>query len=223
MLSVQYERRLGKHWSFNNTFFYRKRSQIPLGNEFDQLAKKYSLGLTGVDFEHIFVDQAHLGVIGYSPELRYYFGERKNRWFLGLFGQFEKFDAIIPASMDATYQGQVIEISKVPISFDIRTSSGGILIGKQFMLAKNLYLDVVIIGPHIGTGNKVYALVQEDLLGQLNESDRQNLEASIYQRFDLNRKYYQVTVTEDKAEINAFRKVPYASIRGFGLNLGFYF
>ena len=214
---------LTPNWSFNSTFFYRKKSQIPLGTQFDKLAKKHSLGLTGVDFEYIFVDLAQIGVKGYSPEIRRYFGYKDNRWFVGLFGQFEDFDANIPASLEARYDGQIYTLDKVPINFDIRTISGGLLVGKQFRFGERLSLDLVIIGPHFGKARKVYAAVETSILSRLNEGDRLFLRDKIIERFRLSDEYFDVTVGDEKAEINAFKKVPYLGIRGVGLNVGFSF
>lgn len=223
LYSVQYERMLGSNFAFNNTFFYRPVKNIPFGTPADNVAKKHGLGVTGVDFEYIFVNLAQMGVKGYSPELRYYFGQKKNRAFIGFFGQFEDFDAIIPASLEVRYDGQTVELSKVPIAFDIRTLSGGILIGKQFKLGSRLSLDIVLIGPHLGKGQKVYASVEQSLLARLDESEKAYLKDKIIDRFKLNTDYYNVTVGDEKAEINAFKKVPYVGLRGLGFNLGWRF
>jgi hypothetical protein len=223
LYSVQYERMLGSNFSFNNTFFYRPLKSIPFGTTADKVAKKHGLGVTGVDFEYIFVDLAEMGVKGYSPELRYYFGKKKKRAFIGFFGQFEDFDAKIPASLEVQYDGQTVELSKVPIAFDIRTISGGILVGKQFNLGRRLSLDVVLIGPHLGKGQKVYATVEQSLLSRLDENEKNYLKGKIIDRFKLNTDYYSVTVGDEKAEINAFQKVPYVGLRGLGFNLGWRF
>lgn len=221
--SLQYERMLNSNLSFNNTFFYRPKTGIPLGTQLDKIAKKHGVGVTGVDFEYIFVDQSQIGVWGYSPELRYYFGKKKGRAFIGFFGHYENFDATIPASLEARYQDQYIELSKVPINFDIRTLSGGLLIGKQFRFGERIALDFVIFGPHLGKGNTVYAYVEQSLLSRLDESEKAYLEGKIIDRFKLSTEYYDVTVGDEKAEITAFKKVPYFGVRALGLNLGFYF
>ena len=223
LYALQYEHSLGSNWSFNNTFFYRPTQNIPFGTAADKVAKKHGLGFTGVDFEYIFVDQAKMGVKGYSPELRYYIGQKKNRAFLGFFGQIEDFDAVIPASLEVRYEGQIVELSKVPITFDIQTLSGGILIGKQFNFGQRITLDIVLIGPHLGKGQKVYAVVEQSLLSRLNENDKAYLKDKIINRFKLNTDFYDVHVSDDKAEINAFQKVPYVGIRGLGFNLGIRF
>lgn len=209
--------------SLNQTFYYRNRSSIPLGHQLDVLAKRYSLGLTGVDFEHINVDLSQIGVKGYSPELRFYLGKHKNPVFLGFFGQFERIDAIIPASFEMQYEGNNFLLEKVPINFDIRSSSGGILIGKKFNFTENIKLDVIIIGPHIGSAQKVYAVVEQELLNRLSDTDKDYMRAKIIERFNLSENYYNVSISDTKAEINAFRKVPYLGIRAVGLNLGFAF
>ena len=221
--AAQYERVLTKNLSLNTTVFYRPETSIPFGQEIDKIAKRHGLGITGVNFENLAIDLSQIGVKGFSPELRYYFGQRKNRTFVAAFGQYEKFDAIIPASLQARYQNQVVELSKVPIDFDIRTISGGLMIGRQWRPAKWLAVDFVLIGPHLGKGQKVYAVVQNPLLSRLDESDKEYLREKIIERFQLNEDYYEVSVADDKAEINAYRKVPYLGIRGFGVNLGVYF
>ncbi|MGR3809974.1 DUF3575 domain-containing protein [Jiulongibacter sp. NS-SX5] len=223
LYSLQYERMLGNHFSFNNTFFYRPVKSIPFGTQADQIAKKHGLGVTGVDFEYIFVDLAEMGVKGYSPELRYYFGEKKNRAFIGLFGQYDDFDAKIPASLEVRYDGNTVELSKVPITFDIVSLSGGILIGKQFNFGERITLDVVLIGPHIGKAQSVYAVVEQSLLSELDESEKNYLKGKIIDRFKLNTDYYDVTIGDTKAEINANQKVKYAGLRGLGFNFGFRF
>jgi hypothetical protein len=220
--SFQYERTLSANWAFNNTFFYRPQSAIPFGTEVDNLAKSRGLGITGVDFEHIFVDLAEIGVKGYSPELRYYLGAKKNRFFVGAFGQYEDFDAILPASLEATYDGQIGEI-RVPIVFDIRNLSGGILIGKQFNFGDRFHLDFVLIGPHFGKSSKVYAKVEQSLLSRLSDSDKEYLKDRIIERFKLSSTYYKVTVGNERAEITNVKKVPYLGIRGFGFNFGWRF
>ncbi|AWV98791.1 DUF3575 domain-containing protein [Arcticibacterium luteifluviistationis] len=223
IIAVQYERALGSNFSFNNSFIYRPEKSIPFGNEFDKLAKKHGLGITGVDFEYVFVNLAKIGVKSYSPELKYYFGDKRNRFFVSVFGQFEDFDALVPASLEAQYDGTVYTLDKVPINFDVKAISGGIMVGKQFKLGNRFVLDFVLIGPHFGAARTVYAKVETSILSRLEENDRRYLEDKIIDRFKLSESYFDVTVDEEKAEINAFKNVPYLGIRGFAFNLGMFF
>jgi hypothetical protein len=217
LYSVQLERKLSKHWSFNNTFFYREKSLIPLGDQIDNVAKKHGIGLTGIKFEYIFMNEAQLGVWGYSPEFRYYFGNKKHRLFLGGFGQFEKFDMSVPALLAATARGQFFDI-KAPIDFQFQTLSGGLLIGKQFKW-KRVGFDFVILGPHFGKANKFLADASTDLLQELNDQDRQYLRDKIIERFGLSGNYFNLTIDEQQALVTSKKPIPYFGIRGLGVNV----
>ncbi len=220
--ALQHEYRFSEHWSFNHTGFYRPKTGIIFGEQLDKLAKSRGLGITGVDFQYIFVNEAKIGVMGYSPELRYSFGKKRNKAFIGFFGQIEKYDTDLPALLLLQYQGDQVEV-KAPVSFDISTLSGGILVGKQFWLSKRLSLDIVLFGPHFGKANKVYASVEDSLLERLNDEDRNFLRDRVIERFKISEEYYNVTVQGSAAEITAIKKVPYLGIRGGGFNLGFNF
>ncbi len=220
--AVQHEYRFTDHLSFNHTLFYRPKSGIPFGTQLDKLAKSRGLGITGVDFKYIYVNEAKIGVKGYSPELRYYFGKKRSKAFLGGFAQFERYDTDLPAQLSVQYQSNIVEI-KAPVNFDIRTFSGGILIGKQFWFGNKVSLDFVLFGPHFGKASKVYAKVQDSLLERLNSMDQDYLKNKVIERFRLSETYYDVSVAGDKAEIINKQRVPYLGIRGGGLNLGINF
>ncbi|MCP9767572.1 DUF3575 domain-containing protein [Lacihabitans sp. LS3-19] len=221
LYSAQYERKIGDHFSFNNTFFYRQKSLIPLGVQVDSLAKRHGVGLTGIKFQYIYMNEARLGVKGYSPELRYYIGKKKNRTFISLIGQYEDFDMSVPASLAILYKGLVLD-AKVPVNFTFNTLSGGLLIGKQFQFNR-LGLDLVIIGPHYGTAKAFYGLAQTELLSQLSESEKVYLHDKIVERFGLSEKYFTLDINDTKAEIKSIKPIPYLGIRGFGVNLSYNF
>lgn len=223
IISVNYERALSSNLSFSNSFIYRPQKSIPFGEQFDKLAKKHGVGITGVDFEYIFVNLAQIGVKSYSPELKYYFGNKRNRFFVSVFGQYEDFDALVPASLEARYDGTVYTLDKVPISFDIKTISGGLMLGKQFKLGDRFVLDFILVGPHFGGTQNLYAKVETSILSRLDESDRTYLENKIIDRFKLSETYFDVTVGEERAEITAIKSVPYLGVRGFVFNLGVFF
>lgn len=219
--SVQYERVLTDHLAFNLTGFYRKQSGFLFSEQLDNLAKSRGLGITGVDFEYIFIDQAKIGVRGFSPELRYYIGNKPSRFFFSVFGQMEDFDMTVPALLKGMYHGQVFEFT-APVEFDIKTMSGGVLIGRQFRW-NNLGFDFVLIGPHLGRARDVKAEANSTLLGELNEEEKAYLRQSVIERFKLDEEFYGVSVGNEQADIKSVKKVPYFGIRGFGINLFYYF
>lgn len=219
--SVQYEFKISERLAFNNTFFYRPQQAIPFASQIDQLAKKRGLGITGVDFQYIFIDKAQIGISGYSPELRYYFKSKKNPWFIGGFALFEQIDMEVPASFLVRYENFFGNV-ELPVNFDINTFSGGILVGKKFVFNR-FSLDVVLIGPHIGTANKVNAEIDEPLLNRLSPSDQEFLRQGVIDRFKLDESYFNVGVSGEQAKVDTKQNVPYFGIRGFGLNLGYSF
>lgn len=221
LYSLQYERQLGSRLAFNNTFFYRPKTNIPFGGFIDDLAKKHGVGLTGIKFEYIFMDEAQVGVMGYSPELRYYLGKKKNRPFIGLFGMFEDFDMKVPALVGISKESHYYDV-KLPINFTFRTFSGGILVGKQFTWNR-VGLDVVFIGPHIGVADNFYAHGENDNLRGLSEEEKQFVKDQIRVRFGLKDRYFNMELNDDAAEIKSVRPVPYLGIRGLGFNLSYRF
>lgn len=219
--SLQYERLLTKKISFNNTFFYRQKSLIPFGNQVDTLVKRYGVGLTGIKFNYIFMDEAKVGVKGYSPELRFYLGKKKNRPFVALFGQYEDFDMAVPASLSVLYKGLIVDV-KTPVNFTFNTLSGGVLIGKQWKWNR-MGLDLVVIGPHFGKAKAFYAVAQTELLSKLSEDERMYLKDKIIERFGLSGQYFALDIAGEKAEIKSVNPIPYLGIRGLGVNLSYSF
>ena len=219
--SLQYERMLGKRISLNNTFFYRQKSLIPMGVRVDTLAKRHGVGLTGIKFQYIFMNEARVGVKGYSPELRFYLSKKKNRAFLSLFGQYELFDMSVPASLAVKYKNLIVDV-KTPVNFTFNTLSGGLLIGKQFRWNR-LGVDVVLIGPHYGKARAFYASAETELLSKLSTEEQQYLKDKITERFGLSEKYFALDITTSKAEIKSIKPVPYLGIRGLGVNLSYNF
>jgi hypothetical protein len=219
--SLQYERMLTKKISFNNTFFYRQKSLIPFGNQVDTLVKRYGVGLTGIKFNYIFMDEAKVGVKGYSPEFRFYLGKKKNRPFVALFGQYEDFEMAVPASLSVLYKGLIVDV-KTPINFTFNTLSGGVLIGKQWKWNR-MGLDLVVIGPHFGKAKAFYAVAQTELLSKLSEDERMYLKDKIIERFGLSGQYFALDIAGEKAEIKSVNPIPYLGIRGLGVNMSYSF
>lgn len=218
--SLQYERTLSPRWGFNNTIFYRPKSDIPFGGFIDEISKKHGVGLTGIKFDYIFMNEAQVGLKGYSPELRYYMGKNK-RVFLGAFGIYEEFDMKVPAMVRILKNSQFLEV-KLPVDFTFNTLSGGLLIGRSFQWNR-FGLDIVFVGPHIGKAQEFYAEGNNPNLVGLNEEEREYVKGAIKQRFGLRDKYFSLEMENDRAEIKSVRSVPFVGLRGLGFNLSYRF
>jgi hypothetical protein len=218
--SLQYERSLGSRFGFNNTFFFRPKSTIPFGKVIDDFSKKNGVGLTGIKFEHIFMNEAQVGLKGYSPELRYYMGKNR-KVFLGAFGLYEEFDMKVPAMIGVMKDNRYLEV-KLPIDFTFNTLSGGLLIGRSFTWNK-VGLDLVFVGPHIGKAHKFFAQGENSNLVGLNPDEKEFVKNAIKDRFGLRDKYFSMDMVDDAAEIRSIRSVPFFGIRGLGVNLSYRF
>lgn len=222
MLGLQYERKLNNHFSVNANVFIRPQSLIPFGVAIDSLAKQYGVGITGIKFKYIDINKAKVGVMGFSPEIKYYFGRSRHKNFIGIFAQSEFYNVIVPASLSVKYTGRIAEIT-TPINFSFNTITGGISIGKSFELSDRLSLDVVFIGPHIGKALNFNASVKSDISAKLSADDKLYLKDKIIERFGLYDKYFAVDVNADGAFIKSVRPVPYVSTRALGINLAYKF
>lgn len=222
LYSVQYERKVSEHWAFNNTVFYRQKSLIPFGLQIDSLAKRHGLNSIGIKFQYIFMNEARMGVFGYSPELRYYFGQNKNRFFVSAFGQYENFDMNVPISLAVKVKNLFLNDVRTPIDFNFQTLSGGLLIGKQFKWNR-CGLDFVIFGPHFGKARKFNAINTSDLFSEFSAEDLLYLESKIVDRFGFTEEYFSLEITNKKVEIKSIKPIPYFGIRGFGFNFYYTF
>lgn len=219
--SLQYERKLSENITFNNTFFFRPKNTIPFGDFIDDIAKEHGVGVTGIKFDYIYMDEAKLGLKGYSPELRWYMGKKQSRPFLGLFGMYEDFDMLVPALIPVSKDGRVLEV-KLPINFTFNTLSGGLLLGYQFNWNR-VGLDFVLVGPHFGRANDFYAAGENSAIQGLTDEEKDFLKEKVKERFGVTDKYFSLEVTDERAEIKSIRNIPYLGIRGFGLNLSYSF
>lgn len=217
LYSLQYEHAFSNYFALNNTVFYRPKLQIPFGETIDNLAKNHGVGLTGIRFDYIFMNKAHVGVKGYSPEFKFYLSKNNHRPFISLFGMYEHFDMRVPALINV----KNLEV-EIPINFTFKTLSGGLLIGYQFRWNR-VGLDFVLIGPHVGKAEDFYAQGKNSNIQGLTESEKRRLKAGIKDRFGLSEKYFDLTITDKSAEIISIRQVPYFGVRGLGLNLSLMF
>lgn len=221
LYSAQFETNASKRVSFLLTGFYRQESAIPFATEIDNLAKTRGLGITGVNFEYIFIDQAKIGMKGVSPEFRIYLSKKKHPAFVGLFGQYTDIDMIVPASLPINARGQSVELI-TPIDFKIQSITGGLLVGKSFRFGR-IGVDAVIIGGQIGRAYNLNATVSQSLISVLDDEEKESLRQGVIDRFGIDESYYNTEVNDSGATLNERRRVPFFGIRGAGLNLAYYF
>ncbi len=221
LYSAQVEINASKRVSFVLTGFYRQEKAIPFAQKVDNLAKNRGLGITGVDFKYIFVDQAQIGTKGVSPEFRLYLSKRKHPTFIGIFGQYTDIDMLVPASLPVVFRGQFAEII-TPIDFKIQSITGGLLLGKSFRFGR-IGVDAVLIGGQAGKAYNLDATVSQSLIDRLNDDEKESLRQGVIRRFGIDETYYDTKIVDGGATLNEKRRVPFFGIRGAGLNLAYYF
>ncbi len=217
--SIQYERMLHPLWSVTGTFFGRFKSDVPLGSTLNSLANRYGESIIGVNFEYIQVDRSQIGLVGFSPEIRRYFGKKNTRFFLSGFYQYENLDLTVPADLVIQLNEQFYN-SIIPVSFDVKTSSFGLLPGIQFRKGR-WGVDWTILGPRTGHATYLQANAQQSLLNRLSDEEKQFLIQGVKERFKLSDEYFLVGIEGSNANISAIKRVPYWLVRGFGVNVSY--
>jgi hypothetical protein len=215
---LQYEYRINKSLAFNSTFFYRGQSLIPFANTIDKFGKNEGIGLTGIKFNYIFLNEAQLGLAGLSPELKFYLG-KKNSFFLGAFGMYSNYKLNVPASLPVRYNGQILEVI-TPVNIRFSSYSGGLNIGWKIG-KKRLFCDLVLMGPHFGKAGNFLADVKNENFSRLNNEDLGYLKEKIEERFGVSPEYFETSVAQNGAEIRSIKKIPFIGIRGLGVNIGY--
>lgn len=109
-----------------------------------------------------------------TPEVRFYLGQGVFRGFyLAPFVSYAKYNVESPIVVDVP---QLNTTESILFQGDIKTITGGLMVGAQWKLSKLVYFDWWIAGPHFGhsTGKLVgkktlNALEQQELRGQLSD------------------------------------------------------
>lgn len=202
-ISLQYERAVAKKVSVAGTFRYMPTGSIPFKSTFITIADD-------PDTERQ-LNNLKVGNIAFMPEVRFYFSRKGayRGFYLGLFGNLARYSADVPLEYDDA------GITKtIPMSGNITTITGGLMIGSQFRLGGPVYLDWWILGPNYGTSNG-------SLSGKksMSPSEQQSLRDELAD-VDIPMTKFTYTVDANGAVMDI--KGPWAGIRA-GINIGIRF
>lgn len=140
--TLQYERAIAKKITIAATFRYMPSGNIPLKSTFIKLADD-------PDTERQ-INNLNVGNKAFMPEVRFYLGKKGafRGFYLGPFASIASYDA------DLLFEYDDNAVTKtIPMAGKISTVTGGLMIGSQFTLGKNIYLDWWMLGPNYGTSN----------------------------------------------------------------------
>lgn len=141
-VSLQYERAVARKVTVAATVRYMPSGNIPFKNTFKQLADDPDTEKQLDDFK--------VGNFAIMPEVRYYFSKKGayRGFYTGLYANLTKFNTTLPFQYESSSVNKTI-----PMSGNITTITGGIMLGAQFKLGGRIYLDWWILGPAYGTSN----------------------------------------------------------------------
>jgi len=166
--SFQYERAIGTRTSIAIGFRTMPKSGLPFKSKLEDLADDGDIEARRT------IRDSKLSNFAITPEFRYYFGKGVFQGFyVAPFASFAKYSVESPFEVDVP---QFNYKQNIVFQGDIKTITGGIMIGAQWRMSKLVYLDWWIMGPHFGsstgklTGKQTLnAFEQEELRGQLSD------------------------------------------------------
>ena len=205
--SLQYERVLSKTVSVALTYRTMPTTFVPF--------KSVVLNAVGdnQDTKDI-IDQTKLSNYALTPEVRFYLGKGYGKGFyLAPYYRYVKFTT---NQVPVNYEVIAGMKKSVTLSGDLTANTGGLLLGAQWLLGKNLCLDWWIIGAHYGSGNGNFTGIPGTPLTPAEQQEvRRQLED-----IDIPLTHKKVTVTANNVSVNL--DGPFGGLRG-GISLGFRF
>jgi hypothetical protein len=204
-ISLEYERAIGKRTSLAANVHFIPFGKLPFQNTFKDLGNN----------SDVQYDQFKLGSFGIVPQLRYYVGKKGalHGFYIGPFFSYNNYKMNLPIKYTSG------TTTKTGI-FDgkLNTITGGLQIGAQFSLGKNVVLDWWIFGPNYGSASGTLTFTTA-----LTNQEKTDLQADLDQlKADapLNT-IKSATATNSGASIVA--KGPWGGLRGLGFSFGFRF
>jgi hypothetical protein len=201
-ISVEYERAIGKKTSISLNVHTIPFGKLPFQSIFKDIT----------DNSDVKYDQFKLGSFGVVPELRFYLGKKGalHGFYIGPFVTYNTYKMNLPISYSSG------TTTKTGI-FDgkLNAVTGGLQIGSQFSLGKNVVLDWWIFGPNYGSANGTLTFAATLTASEQSDLDQTIKDLKDDLPFDAIKSY---SVSSTGAVVNV--KGPWGGLRGLGLSLG---
>jgi hypothetical protein len=205
--SFQYERVLQKNISLALGIRFMPEGNLPFKNSLNDAANGDR------DVENA-INNAQLSNFSITPEFRFYVGKKGygRGFYLAPYYRFASFNV---SSIPIEYNGGT-GTKSINLAGDMKTHSGGLMLGAQWFLGKSVTLDWWILGAHYGAGKGSLFGTPSTPFTQLEQNDiRQTIED-----IDLPVGNIKAEVTSTSAK--AIFDGPWAGIRG-AITLGIRF
>ncbi|HLS70170.1 MAG TPA: DUF3575 domain-containing protein [Chitinophagaceae bacterium] len=212
-ISMQYEYLLGNKMSAALGIRYTPSSKIPFLNkiiDFTDLNEEMD-AQDEINIKEI-LESSRLSGFAITPEFRFYLGKTGKGFYLAPFLRYEQNNFHAKTEYTTSYND--IGLASTAINFN--SYGAGIMIGSQFKISRNVYLDWWILGPYFRNTQ-----IKIDLEGKnIPEEDKTSFEESI-EDFELGG--FKPSIERQGDHIIAKGSINFWAIRGFGLNLAFRF
>lgn len=164
--SVQYERKIARKMTVAGTFRYMPKGSIPFKSSIIKLADD-------PDTERQ-LNNLEIGNMAFMPEIRFYVSKKGafNGFYLTPFASFARYSSDLLFEYDDNGT-----IKTIPLSGDVNTITGGLMLGAQWKLSKAVYLDWWILGPNYG--NSKGSLIGKKTLTPSEQDDLRTELASL--------------------------------------------
>jgi len=207
--SVQYERILKKRSSVALSIRVMPSTSLP----FKAWIRDYIIGDDPETNKTL--DQLRLSNFAITPEYRFYLG--KKGYGRGIYiAPFYRFASFKTNTMVITYQSTLTQQNTIVMSGKMVNNTVGVLLGAQWLLGKNIDLDLWILGPHYGNGNGDFTGTTSK---QLTPFEQGTLKKEL-EDLDIPLTHKTVEVNTNGASL--FLNGPWAGLRA-GISVGFRF
>ncbi|HEX8377265.1 MAG TPA: DUF3575 domain-containing protein [Pedobacter sp.] len=201
--SFSYERKIGRKIAVGIGYRVMPKGSLPFKSNLESVIDDPET------FKHI--DGLTTGNTAITPEIKFYFGRGVFRGFyIAPFARFAKYTAEL-GSFEFDVNGAK---STIPLSGELKTTTGGLLFGAQWKLSKLVYLDWSILGPQYGS-SKGFLEGSKTLSAQEQQALREELEG-------LEIPFADTEVTVSNSGVRADITGPWAGVRA-SIGLGFRF
>jgi Protein of unknown function (DUF3575) len=220
--TFQYERVLGKSFSLALGAGYRPKSLFPYAKDLEKYVDFADGKIEYISFDNVRKTESRIGMFHVTPEVRFYFGKKEAPigMYLSVFGKYNDFHGDVPVFIDTDYKGLPVRL-ELPVDTKIKTTSVGLMVGRQFRLGNRFTFDCYIIGVHFGRVS-VHGESNQNLEG-FDDDFRTRLRDKILTTFKINEEYLGLVVDNQGVKIDNVRQLNYLNLRGFGFNLGYRF
>jgi hypothetical protein len=144
--SFSYERKIGNKISIGLGYRVMPKGSLPFKSDLEGIIDDPET------FKHI--DNFKTGNTAITPEIKFYFGKGLFRGFyISPFARFATYTAELPSFEYEFEKNGMSTTASIPLSGELKTTTGGLLFGAQWKLSKLIYLDWSILGPQYGTSD----------------------------------------------------------------------